>query len=85
MNTLPFSHDRKYKNMTEQQSAQREQEYARIMLFGRELVSDRIIGRWSEGVTGAELCAHLYSGLDRDPIAENIGEKVVRSDLRGPQ
>jgi len=68
--------ERNYKNMTAKQSAQREQEYARIMLFGRNLISDRIIGRWSEGITGHQLCDHLYSGLDRDMASEIAIQKV---------
>jgi hypothetical protein len=73
---MPFNRDRNYKNMTEQQADRREQERVRVMLFGRELISDRIIGRWSEGVTGQTLCDHLYSGLDRDTVAENTVQKV---------
>ena len=72
---MPFAYNRNYKNMTEQQADQREQERVRVMLFGRNLISDRIIGRWSDGVTGEALCNHLYSGLVGETIAENIVEK----------
>ena len=47
-------------NMTRAQQDRFEAERARVMLFGRSLVTDQLIGRWAEGVTGEELVAYLY-------------------------
>ena len=63
---LPESTFIPYRNMTEEQAARREAEYTRVMLFGKNLIQDRLIGRWSEGITGAELCKHLYDGVWKD-------------------
>jgi hypothetical protein len=48
------------KYTAEMQAERIERERARIILFGASLMNDRIVGRWSNGVTGEELCKHLY-------------------------
>ena len=69
-----------YKNMTEKQRQRQEQEYARIIMFGSNLMSDRIIGRHSDAVEGSVLCDTLYQQPAESWFPVPFGEEEMPSN-----